>query len=43
MTGDNQQLLTNEPVEIQDYKKITDRFRGIYKIYPNLRPGDVNM
>jgi hypothetical protein len=43
MIRENQQLVTDEPVEfekkpveIQDCKKITDRFRGIYRIYPNL-------
>ena len=32
----NWQLVTDEPVEVQEYKKITDHFRGIYRIYPNL-------
>ena len=39
MIGENRQLVTNEPiefektpVEVQDYKKITDHFRGIYRI-----------
>ena len=43
MIRENQQLVTNEPVEfeifpveVQDCKKITDHFREIYKIYPNL-------
>ena len=43
MIGDNRQLVTNEPVEfekkpaeVQDCRKITDHFRGIYGIYPNL-------
>ena len=43
MIGENWQLVTNElvefekePVEAQDCRKITDHFRGIYKIYPNL-------
>ena len=43
MIGENRQLVTNEPVElekqsveVQDYMKITDHFRGIYKIYLNL-------
>ena len=35
MIGENRQLVTNEPVEVQDCRKITDRFRGIYRIYPN--------
>ena len=36
MIGENRQLVTNEPVEVKDCKKITDHFRGIYKTYPNL-------
>ena len=43
MIGENQQLVTDEPVEfeeypveVQDCKKITDHFRIIYRIYPNL-------
>ena len=43
MTGENRQLVTDEPVEfekkpveVQDCRKITDHFRGIYRIYPNL-------
>ena len=37
MIGENRQLVTNEPVEVQDYMKIADQFRGIYRIkYPNL-------
>ena len=43
MIRENQQLVTNEPVEfekypvdVQDCRKITDQFRGIYGIYPNL-------
>ena len=32
MIGENWQLVTNEPVEVQDYKKTTDRSRGIYRI-----------
>jgi len=53
VTGENRQLVTNEPVEfekypveVQDCRKITDHFRGIYRIYPNLingKPEDVNM
>ena len=41
MIGDNRQLVTNEPVEFQkqlvenqDCRKITDHFRGIYRMYP---------
>ena len=33
MNGENQQLLTNEPVEVQDYMKFTERFRGVYGMY----------
>ena len=43
MIRDNRQLVTNEPVEfekspvqVQDCRNITDQFRGIYRIYPNL-------
>ena len=43
MIRENRQLITYEPiefeklpVEIQYCKKITDRFREIYRIYPNL-------
>jgi hypothetical protein len=35
MIGENRQSATNELVEVQDYKKITDHFRGIYTIYSN--------
>ena len=53
MTGENRQLVTDEPVEVekytvevQDFRKISDRFREIYRIYSNLlkeKPKDVNM
>ena len=43
MIGKNRQLVTDEPVEfekqpveVQDCRKITDYFRRIYRIYPNL-------
>ena len=44
MIGDNRQLVTDEPVEfakspveVQDCcRKITDHFKGIYRLYPNL-------
>ena len=44
MVGENRQLVTDEPVEVEiklieveDYTKFTDHFRGIYRIiYPNL-------
>ena len=32
----NRLSLRNIPVEIQDFKRITDHFRGIYRIYPNI-------
>ena len=42
MIGENRQLVTDQPVEfekqpveVQDDRKITDYFRGIYIIYPN--------
>ena len=43
MIVESQQLVTDEsvefekyPVEVQDCKRITDHFRGIYRIYLNL-------
>ena len=36
MMGENRELVTNELLEVQDYWKITDHFRGIYRIYPNI-------
>jgi hypothetical protein len=43
MIGENRQLVTDEPVEfeklrveVQDCRKVTDHFRGSYRIYPNL-------
>ena len=36
MNGENRQLLTDGPVEVQDFMRITDHFRGIYRINPNL-------
>ena len=43
MIGEHRQLVTNEPVEfekypveVQDCRKITGHFRGIYRIYPDL-------
>ena len=35
MIGENRQQVAAEPVEIQVCRKTTDRFRGIYRIYPN--------
>ena len=43
MIGEKRQLAADEPVEfakdpveVQDYRKIADHFRVIYRIYPNL-------
>ena len=36
MIGENRQLGTNEPVDVQDFRKIIDHFRGIYRTYPTL-------
>jgi hypothetical protein len=36
MITENRQLVTNEHVEVQDRRKITDHFRGTYRIYPNV-------
>ena len=43
MIGENRQLVTNElvefeklPVEVLDCRKITNHFKGIYRIYLNL-------
>ena len=43
MIGENRQLVTDEPVEfekqlvkVQDFRNITDHFRGIYGIYLKL-------
>ena len=36
MIRENRHLVTNEPVEVEDYMKIIDHFRGIYRMYPNL-------
>ena len=51
--GQNRQLVTDEPVEfekepaeIQDYRKNTNHFRGIYRNIPQFNeriPEDVNM
>ena len=29
----NQRLVADEPIEVQDFKKFTDHFRGIFEIY----------
>ena len=36
MTRENWQLVTDEPVEVQDCRKITNHSRGIHRIYLNL-------
>ena len=36
MIGENWQLVTDEPVEVQDCRKVTDCFGRIYIINPNL-------
>ena len=36
MIVEKRQLITNELVEVQDCKRITDHSRGIYRIHPNL-------
>ena len=53
MIGENRQLVTDDPftfekqqVNVQDCRKITDHFRGIYRIYPKLikeKAEDVDM
>ena len=53
MIEENRQFLIDEPVEfekqpveVQECRKISDHFRGIYRIYPNFSRGkseDVNM
>ena len=37
MIGENRRhLVADEPVEVQDCRKITDHFRGIHRTYPTL-------
>jgi hypothetical protein len=36
MIGKNRRLVTDEPVEVQECRRITDHFRGSYRIYPKL-------
>ena len=36
MSGKNRLLVTDELVEVQDFKKTTDHFRGIYGMYLKL-------
>jgi hypothetical protein len=33
LLGKNQQLVADEPVEVGDFRRITDHFRGIYRTY----------
>ena len=35
MNGENQPLVTNEPVKVQGFEKINDQLRKIYGIYSN--------
>ena len=50
MIRENQQFVANEPVECEDlslevqtYKKITNKIEGNYRIYPNLIKGNWRM
>jgi hypothetical protein len=43
MIGENRQLVTDEPIEVQDCRKITDHFRGICKIYPYFTKENMRM
>ena len=46
MIGENGQLVIDELVEVQDYRKNIAHFRGIYKNMPEFnkgKPKDVNM
>jgi hypothetical protein len=47
MNGENQSLVTyDEQVEVQDFRRNIDRFRGIYRTYPQINKEklkDVNM
>jgi len=36
MNGENWLLVTDEPVEVQDFRKITNFFGGIYRTFHNL-------
>jgi hypothetical protein len=37
MIGENRQLVTDDPVEVEDCRKFNDHFRGIDSIYHNLK------
>ena len=43
MIGENRQLITDELVEVQDGRRLTDHFRGIYRINHNLIKGNRKM
>ena len=32
MSGENRRLVADEPVEVQDVRKFTNQFRGIYRM-----------
>jgi hypothetical protein len=36
MNRENQPLVTDEPVEVQDFRKFPDHFIGIYRIFLKL-------
>ena len=36
MSGENRPLVTDEPVEVQDFSKITDHVTEIYRMYLKL-------
>ena len=36
MNGENGLQVTNEPIEVQDFRKIIDHLRGVYGIYLKL-------
>ena len=33
MIGENRQVVTDKPVEVQECREFTDHFRGIYRVY----------
>ena len=35
MIGENKRFVIDEPVEVGDFRKITDHFEGFDRIYPN--------
>jgi len=36
MIAENQQLVKDEPVEVGNFRRLTDHFGGIYRIYLKL-------